>query len=164
MMGDVAMQVLHAVVAAQLATTPVPPADLRSVGCLAQNLWFEARGSSVTDQIAVANVVLNRVEDRRYPNDVCAVVWQPYQFSWTHDGRSDQVRVRTPRERRVWERIVDISVAALTGHVEDPTNGATHYHANYVRPAWASRLKRLVQIERHIYYRYRVGSQVMASN
>lgn len=164
MIGDVAMQLLQAVVAAQISTAPLPPDKLQSVACMAQNMWFEARGSSFEDQLAVANVVLNRVRDTRYPNDICEVIWQPYQFSWTHDGRSDKVRLRSPRDQRIWERIVATAAAAVDGEVRDPTGGATHYHANYVRPFWASRLKRLVQIDRHIYYRYRGSAQVVASN
>jgi N-acetylmuramoyl-L-alanine amidase len=155
MIGDIAMRLLHAVVAAQLSSASLPPEDLKSVTCMAQNLWFEARGSSHTDRLAIANVVLNRVDDPRYPNDICEVIWQPYQFSWTNDGRSDQVRVLNPMDRRAWREIVELSIASVTAGIDDPTQGATHFHATYVQPAWASSLKRLVQIDDHVYYRYR---------
>ncbi|MFW5679843.1 MAG: cell wall hydrolase [Pseudomonadota bacterium] len=154
MLGDLAMRLLQAVVAAQISTAPLPPDQLEEVACLAQNLWFEARGSSVADQLAVANVVLNRVEDPRYPNDICEVIWQPRQFSWTQDGKSDRVRVLNPIDRRAWQQIVEVSIAAVGGLTEDPTAGATHYHATYVRPSWARSLTKLVQIDDHVYYRY----------
>lgn len=163
MIGDIAMRLLQAVVMAQISTAPLPPDQLETVTCMAQNLWFEARGSSRQDQLAVANVVLNRVGDPRYPNDICEVIWQPYQFSWTQDGRSDQVRVRTPDDRQIWERLVKLSVAAVIEKLEDPTLGATHYHATYVSPDWAPQLKRLVQIDDHVYYRYRRAVR-LASN
>ncbi len=155
MIGDLAMRLLQSVVAAQISTAPLPPDDLKSVTCMAQNLWFEARGSSITDQLAVANVVLNRVADPRYPNDICEVIWQPYQFSWTNDGRSDQVRVANPTDRYAWKQIVALSIAAVKGEAEDPTQGATHFHATYVHPAWANSLQRIVRIDDHVYYRYR---------
>ena len=155
MIGDLAMRLLQSVVAAQISTAPLPPDDLKSVTCLAQNLWFEARGSSVTDQLAVANVVLNRVADPRYPNDICEVIWQPYQFSWTNDGRSDQVRVANPMDRQAWKQIVALSIAVVKGEADDPTQGATHFHASYVQPAWARSLQRIVRIDDHVYYRYR---------
>ncbi|TVQ37842.1 MAG: cell wall hydrolase [Geminicoccaceae bacterium] len=154
MIGDLAMRLLHAVVAGQISAAPLPPEDLKSVACLAQNLWFETRGSSETDKMAVANVVLNRVVDPRYPNDICEVIWQPHQFSWTNDGKSDQVRVMNPIDRAAWKRIVAISIDAVSGTLEDPTAGATHFHATYVTPGWAQSLYRIVQIDQHIYYRY----------
>src|SRR5210317_144981 len=56
--------------------------------CLQQNIYFEARNQSINGQIAVAWVTLHRVDDPRYPNTICEVVWQRKQFSWTHDGKS----------------------------------------------------------------------------
>jgi len=61
--------------------------------CGAQNIYHESRGESNLGQIAVAHVVRNRVESPKYPNTVCEVVWQPKQFSWTHDGRSDETKI-----------------------------------------------------------------------
>ncbi len=153
MIGDLAMQLLQAVVAVQLASAPLPAERTREVSCLAQNIWFEARGSSPADQRAVAHVVLNRVESRHYPDDICEVVWQPKQFSWTHDGRSDRVRFGNGRDRAVWKGIVETAMAATAGTSVDPTGGATHYHAVYVRPAWSSRMRALTRIDDHIYYR-----------
>jgi spore germination cell wall hydrolase CwlJ-like protein len=153
MIGDLAMRLLQAVVATQISTASVPSDNIERVTCLAQNMWFEARGSSVSDQLAVAHVVLNRVADPRYPDDICAVVWQPKQFSWTHDGRSDRVRFGNRIDRRIWKELVQLSMAAMGGQLEDPTGGATHYHADYVRPDWARRMDLLIRIDDHLYYR-----------
>jgi spore germination cell wall hydrolase CwlJ-like protein len=154
MIGDLAMRLLQAVVAAQVSTASVPPDNIEDVTCLAQNIWFEARGSSTSDQLAVAHVVLNRVADPRYPDQVCEVIWQPKQFSWTHDGRSDRVRFDNPIDRRIWKELVQLSMAAMDGRRADPTGGATHYHADYVQPAWAGRMDLLIRIDDHLYYRY----------
>lgn len=153
MIGDLAMRLLQAVVAAQVSSASLPPEEIKDVTCLAQNIWFEARGSSAEDQLAVAHVVLNRVASHHYPDAVCAVVWQAKQFSWTHDGRSDRVRFANEHDRLIWKELVQISMAALAGAVPDPTGGATHYHADYVSPGWSSRMRRLIQIDEHIYYR-----------
>jgi spore germination cell wall hydrolase CwlJ-like protein len=153
MIGDLAMRLLQAVVAAQVSSASLPPEEIKDVTCLAQNIWFEARGSSAEDQLAVAHVVMNRVASRHYPDDVCEVIWQPKQFSWTHDGRSDRVRFANAQDRLIWKELVQISMAALEGEMPDPTGGATHYHADYVTPAWSSRMRQLIQIDDHIYYR-----------
>ncbi|NBB69050.1 MAG: hypothetical protein GVY33_01805 [Alphaproteobacteria bacterium] len=163
MIGDLAMRLLQAVVATQITTASVPPDDIERVTCLAQNIWFEARGSSHDDQLAVAHVVLNRVADARYPDDICAVVWQPRQFSWTHDGRSDRIHFANPIDRRVWKELVQVSMAAMAGRLEDPTGGATHYHADYVDPAWAGRMDLLIRIDDHLYYRTSNAPRVSAS-
>lgn len=154
MIGDLAMRLLQTVVATQITTAAVPPEDIERVTCLAQNVWFEARGSSVDDQLAVAHVVLNRVADARYPDDVCEVVWQPKQFSWTHDGLSDRVRFDNAIDRRIWKELVQLAMAAISGRLDDPTGGATHYHADYVQPGWAGRMDLLIRIDDHLYYRY----------
>jgi len=163
MIGDLAMRLLQAVVATQITTASVPPEDIDRVTCLAQNMWFEARGSSVDDQLAVAHVVLNRVADARYPDDVCEVVWQPKQFSWTHDGHSDRIRFANPIDRRVWKELVQVSMAAMAGRLPDPTGGATHYHADYVNPAWAGRMDLLIRIDDHLYYRTADARELSAS-
>lgn len=153
MIGDLAMRLLQAVVASQLSAASVPPEKTQDVTCLAQNIWFEARGSSVKDQLAVAHVVLNRVASDHYPDEICKVIWQPKQFSWTHDGLSDRVRFANERDRAIWKRVVQISMDAMSGELADPTRGATHYHADYVHPDWADSMRQIMQIDDHIYYR-----------
>ncbi|MFP4125959.1 MAG: cell wall hydrolase [Alphaproteobacteria bacterium] len=163
MIGDLAMRLLQAVVAAQIPTASVPADHIETVTCLAQNIWFEARGSSVEDQLAVAHVVLNRVEDPRYPDDVCAVVWQPDQFSWTQDGLSDHVHIENPIDQQIWKEAVRLAMAAMAGEIDDPTGGATHYHADHVTPNWAGRMDLLIRIDDHLYYRHESPPELSSS-
>ena len=124
--------------------------------CLAQAVYFEARSEPVEGQLAVAQVVLNRVDDRRYPSTVCGVVFQNKrmrnrcQFSFACDGRSDE-----PFERRAWERAKKISHMATEGLWADVTRHATHYHADYVDPHWSSAMLHTVSHGRHVFYRDR---------
>jgi spore germination cell wall hydrolase CwlJ-like protein len=130
--------------------------------CLAEAIYYEARGEPLEGQIAVAEVVLNRVDDRRYPNSVCGVTKQGAergrgcQFSYACDGRPEQMTSAGPRLQA--QKLAGIMLA---GHDRVVTDGATHFHARYVRPGWASRLTRTAQIGQHIFYRS--GSR-MASN
>jgi N-acetylmuramoyl-L-alanine amidase len=130
--------------------------------CLAQNIYYEARGSSRADQIAVADVVINRVQDERYPNTVCEVVRQgrqhadgrmkrnQCQFSWYCDGKSDW-----PTDMDAW---VIAQQIAYNMYVHDDyrglTEGATHYHADYVNPSWARTLTLTGTIGVHKFYRW----------
>lgn len=122
--------------------------------CLAQAIYFEARSEPIEGQAAVAEVVLNRVQDKRFPNTVCGVVFQNEnwrhrcQFSFACDGRSDR-----PRERQSWQQARKIAAVVLAGVENDMTNAATHYHAVYVQPGWAQRLERTVQVGQHVFYR-----------
>ena len=130
--------------------------------CLAQNIYYEARGSSRADRIAVADVVLNRVQDTRYPDTVCGVVQQGKknadgsmrrnmcQFSWYCDGKSDW-----PEDTDAW---VDAQMIAYNmlkhGDHRGLTEGADHYHADYVKPSWARKLQLVGTIGVHIFYRW----------
>ena len=88
--------------------------------CGAQNIYHESRGESNLGQIAVAQVVRNRVESQKYPNTICEVVWQPKQFSWTHDGRSDE-----PKDRKAFVKAVWLHLVANIKN--DITDGATKF-------------------------------------
>ena len=130
--------------------------------CLAQNVYYEARGSNRADRIAVADVVLNRVQDTRYPDTICEVVKQGRQhangqmvrnmcqFSWYCDGKSDW-----PTNLDAW---VDAQQIAYMMIVHNDgrglTEGATHYHAHYVGPEWARDLQLVGRIGVHIFYRW----------
>ena len=122
--------------------------------CLALAIYFEARSEPIAGQKAVAEVVLNRVQDKRFPGTVCGVVFQNEkwrhrcQFSFACDGRSDR-----PRERRSWEQARKVAAFVVAGVARQMTGTATHYHATYVRPSWAKRLERTVQVGRHVFYR-----------
>jgi spore germination cell wall hydrolase CwlJ-like protein len=131
------------------------------VECLARNIYFEARGEAEIGQRAVAWVTLNRVQAERYPDTICGVVYQARrdnagnpirhqcQFSWYCDGRSDRIRNQSD-----WNTALQVahSVIWQWGRFEDPTQGATMYHADYVDPYWADNYNRTVQIETHIFY------------
>ena len=136
--------------------------------CLALNTYHEAKNQSTIGQIATAQVVMNRVEDNRFPNTVCEVVkqgptrpsWEDpnkeypirhrCQFSWYCDGKSD-----VPKNEKAWRKAQDVAFLVLYDKIKlDVTEGATHYHATYVKPAWAKTKKRTTQIEKHIFYRW----------
>ena len=122
--------------------------------CLAEALYFEARGESLAGQVAVAEVILNRVDDRAYPGSVCGVVRQghdsegPCQFSFYCDGKPEHVN-----NRPLFERIGKIAWVMLGGKPRILTGKATHFHAAWVQPGWASRMVRTAQIGEHIFYR-----------
>jgi spore germination cell wall hydrolase CwlJ-like protein len=131
--------------------------------CLAQNIYYEARGSNLADQAAVADVVLNRVKDTRYPNTVCEVVRQGEkhangqmkrnrcQFSWYCDGKSDY-----PTNKDSWAMAQQTAYMMLyLDNFRGLTEGATHYHANYVKPRWAKELHLVGRIGDHIFYRWK---------
>ena len=140
-----------------------------SVVCLAKNAYFEARNQSVLSQIAVSQVVMNRVQSPDYPNTVCGVVYEAQlstwykekmdkevplkhkcQFSWYCDGKDD-----TPKNEKAWRKAQDVAFLVIYDKIKlDVTEGATHYHATYVKPAWAKTKKRTTQIEKHIFYRW----------
>ncbi len=127
--------------------------------CLAEAIYFEARSESEDGQAAVAQVVLNRVRSGLYPGSVCGVVYQNRhryngcQFSFACEGKS--LRVTEPEP---WQQAVRIAREVVDGrtYLAD-VGGATHYHANYVRPFWARRLKKMDVIGRHIFYKLRPG-------
>ena len=136
--------------------------------CLALNTYHEAKNQSLVGQIATAQVVMNRVEDNRFPNTICEVVkqgptrpsWEDpekeypikhrCQFSWYCDGKPD-----VPKNEKAWRKAQDVAFLVYYNKIQlDVTEGATHYHATYVRPAWAKTKKRTTRIEKHIFYRW----------
>lgn len=120
--------------------------------CLAQNIYFEARGESRAGQIAVAMVTLNRVASESYPNTICEVVRQQSsrgcQFSWYCDQYPDVIR-----DYRQWDEILEMSMKILEEGMYDITDGAVYYHADYVDPPWSRNVQRTVMIDAHIFYR-----------
>lgn len=119
--------------------------------CLQQNIYFEARNEDLVGQASIAWVTLNRWQSEKFPNDICDVVWQRKQFSWTHDGKSDR-----PKEIEAWERagrVVKIVLEDYAWKREDPTLGATHYHATYVSPYWSASLLEIKKIGKHVFYK-----------
>lgn len=128
--------------------------------CMAKNIYFEAGTESWTGKLAVGRVVLNRVADARYPGNICDVIYDGYrpgyrncQFSWYCDGKSDRITDRI-RVSKNWQDSERAAVMILLGGYEGIVEGATHYHANYVRPAWRHELTFVTRIDTHIFYRW----------
>ena len=132
------------------------------VQCMALNIYYEARGSNLADKAAVADVVLNRVNDTRYPNTVCEVVKQGLQdtngnmrrnkcqFSWYCDGKHDRPQnqdLYVEAQGIAWNMVEENKYRGIT-------EGATHYHATYVNPRWAPTLQLVGRIGAHIFYRW----------
>ncbi len=132
-----------------------PKQRAKAEHCLAQAVYFEARNEPVRGQIAVAQVVMNRVFSPYYPGEVCAVVFQnahrhlSCQFTFACDGIPERVTERGP-----WLRAQRIAKQTLDGKIWRPEVAkATHYHADYVKPKWIRDMRTLVKHGRHIFYR-----------
>ena len=141
--------------------------DIESVVCLAKNAYFEARNQSILSQIAVSQVVMNRVQHEDFPNTVCGVVYEAQlskwykeklnkevplkdrcQFSWYCDGKADIIR-----DQDAYELALAVAHQVLSGYdMVDVTKGALWYHATYVRPYWAKEKLYTVKHEDHIFY------------
>ena len=136
-----------------------PEGAAREKRCLAEAVYFEARSEPVAGQAAVAQVVLNRVRSGLYPSSICGVVYQnrrhynACQFSFACEGRA--LRVTEPDAWRTAVKVAD-DVASGATYLSD-VGGATHYHANYVRPRWARSLVKMDVIGHHVFYKLRPG-------
>jgi spore germination cell wall hydrolase CwlJ-like protein len=125
----------------------------RETRCLTDAIYHEARSESEAGQMAVAEVVLNRVASGRYADTICGVVYQGAnrvtgcQFSFTCDGS-----LKTPIEPAAWARAERVAHDVILGHRRNLVGDATHYHANYVDPYWAASYARSVKIGKHIFY------------
>jgi hypothetical protein len=129
----------------------------KSEKCLAEAIYFEARGEAVRGQIAVAQVVLNRAFSGFYPNTVCGVVYQnkhrhlACQFTFACDNNPDVIR-----EPDMWDRAQKIAKAMLDGRLWLPeVDHSTHYHAYWVRPSWVNEMKKMYKFGVHTFYRPR---------
>jgi len=158
------------------AITEAPEDKSASVKCLAMNMYHEARGQGSAGLLGVSSVVMNRVKDKRFPNTICEVVHQGptreswktrqtpdpndakfypirhrCQFSWWCDGKSDE-----PKDKKTYQRLLTIAQSIVYNEINfiDITDGATHYHADYVKPAWAKVKTRTTRIGNHIFYRW----------
>ncbi|HEV7659843.1 MAG TPA: cell wall hydrolase [Allosphingosinicella sp.] len=117
--------------------------------CLANAVYFEARGESIEGQLAVAEVVMNRASSGRYPPTLCGVVVQRSQFSFVHGG----IIPAADRGSHAWRRAVAVARVALAGTTRLLPTSVLWYHANYVSPGWGRRLARTSRIGAHIFYR-----------
>lgn len=117
--------------------------------CLASAVYFEARGEPAEGQLAVAEVVLNRVASGRYPDTICAVVEQPWQFSFVNaTGRIPHA----DRASAAWRQAVAVAQIAQRGASRLLSRDVLWYHADYVSPGWGRRLARSTKIGLHIFY------------
>ncbi len=130
----------------------------RALECLTSAIYYEAGQESADGQRAVAQVVLNRVRHSAFPDSVCGVVYEGStrvtgcQFTFTCDGSMNRGPVPA-----LWNRARDIARQMLAGRVYAPVGHATHYHANYVVPYWASSLVKTSVEGAHIFYRWAGG-------
>jgi spore germination cell wall hydrolase CwlJ-like protein len=129
----------------------------KSEKCLAEAVYFEARGEAVRGQIAVAQVVMNRTFSGYYPNTVCGVVYQnkyhhmACQFTFACDNNPDVVT-----EPDMWDRARKIAKAMLDGQLWLPEVAkSTHYHAYWVHPSWVAEMKKMYKFGVHTFYRPR---------
>jgi spore germination cell wall hydrolase CwlJ-like protein len=131
----------------------------REQRCLAEAVYFEARSEPEEGQAAVAQVVLNRVKSGLYPGSICGVVYQnrhrhlACQFTFACEGKSLRIG-----DRESWDQAQRVAREVLEGktYLAD-VGSSTHYHADYVRPRWARKLKKMDVIGRHIFYKLRPG-------
>ncbi|AQS42060.1 MAG: Cell wall hydrolase [Candidatus Tokpelaia hoelldobleri] len=146
------------------AAAPLPASafSAREQKCLAEAVYFEARGESLKGQAAVAQVVLNRVRNPAYPATVCGVVYQNVkwrnrcQFSFACDGKRHRVN-----EIRQWHTAQDIAKAVSNGQIwQAEVGSSTHYHAVYVKPRWSRTMVKTQKIGQHIFYRTRGGGWI----
>jgi spore germination cell wall hydrolase CwlJ-like protein len=112
------------------------------IACIATAIYFEARSEPLLGQIAVAHVIMNRVEDKNFPNDPCTVVTQSKTYSWNPD-----VPIRNKCQFSFY------CDGVYHSRVSDPTDGSVYYHADYVAPVWASKKRYYRQIKTHIFYK-----------
>ena len=123
--------------------------------CMAEALYFEARGESVMGQFAVAEVILNRVDHSRFPDSICGVVLQGSgngkyrcQFTYTCDGKLEVIN-----EQKAWTNVGKVATLAISMDKRPLTHGATYYHTNYVSPSWSKKFPRTATIGTHHFYK-----------
>ena len=130
------------------------------VACLALHIYFEARDQPIDGQVAVTQVVINRVNDPRFPDNPCEVIREGpvrnglpvigrCQFSWYCDGLKD-----VPKDQDAYRWAIMIAMRVLDEGYEDFVDGSTHYHADHVSPIWSTEKTMVVKIGDHIFYRW----------
>jgi spore germination cell wall hydrolase CwlJ-like protein len=135
---------------------PLASRGAEQTKCLAEAIYFEARGESRRGQLAVAQVIINRVKNPAFPSTICGVVYQGAdelhrcQFSFACDGSANRIN-----DRAAWIEAMGIAKEVVDGGqsvVMADIGNATHYHATYVSPGWAGRMKLMDQIGHHVFY------------
>jgi spore germination cell wall hydrolase CwlJ-like protein len=119
----------------------------RDLACLAEAIYFEARGTGTEGEAAVAHVIVNRSQDPDFPGTVCGVVADGCQFSYRCDGRSDALA-----DARARARAYAVAESVL-GADDDPTGGALFFHSARARPGWFAKRERVARIGGNVFYR-----------
>ena len=117
--------------------------------CIAVAVYHEARGESLEGQMAVAKVIMNRAASGKYPASWCAVVKQPWQFSFVHHGQFPSV----DQSSDAWRKAVGVTRLTVANAVQSVPTDCLWYHADYVAPSWGRNLTRVEKIGAHIFYR-----------
>jgi N-acetylmuramoyl-L-alanine amidase len=144
---DEAFRAVEAASLAELVSAQTRGPLSRELECLAGAIYFEAKGESLTGQLAVGRVVVARARSGRFPQSYCGVVLQPSQFSFVR-GRSIPAVNRSTHQ---WQRATAIARIAHADAWESPVEGALFFHATHVAPRW--RLTRMARVENHVFYR-----------
>lgn len=128
-------------------------ARLSSVECLAVNAYHEARSESDLANVAIFSVVMNRVNDDRYPNDVCKVVFKKHAFSWTGNGLSDKIH-NTKQYKRLYKLAEKFILNRNT--MMSLSQGVDHYHTVNSKPYWSEsdKLKYIMTVDNHKFYKW----------
>ena len=130
---------------------PKPTSEMR---CLAEAIYFEARGEAIEGQYAVGEVIINRVLSNQFPNSVCGVISEganrlnSCQFSYNCDGK-----LETINEKKIYERILKLSKILLEPSSRFLTGGATFYHSKLVSPSWSKKFIKTKEIGNHFFYK-----------
>jgi spore germination cell wall hydrolase CwlJ-like protein len=127
------------------------PEELKELTCLARNMYFEAATEGFEGWVAVANATINRVNSPKFPDTICKVVYDKYQFSWTINDRYTK-----PRDKKLFNNIYSVAKMVYNGVIGDLSEGATYYHATYIKtPYWVKgeNLKHTVTIGLHKFYK-----------
>ncbi|MEQ6247468.1 cell wall hydrolase [Sulfitobacter sp. HNIBRBA3233] len=155
--GQAGQQATNVVFSREWLSQQPKPTGNSEFECLAEALYFEARGETVKGQFAVAEVIRNRVESPRFPGTYCDVINQgtgrkyQCQFTYTCDGVPEVIA-----EPRAYTRVAKVARAVIDGVIPDITDGATFYHTTAVRPSWARKFTQTARVGVHLFYRRNV--------
>ena len=148
MLGTAMLAVSSGQNVANAETLPEPILG-QELGCLAMNIYHEARGETEKGKLAVAAVTMNRVKTKYYPDTVCEVVWQRKQFSWTEL----KSKYQTITDTKAWINAIEIAQLFIDGGNWPGVGKATHYHTVSVSPNWKDDNHLVAQVGNHLFYR-----------
>jgi len=120
---------------------------------MTMNIYHEAGNQPLIGKIAVGVVTLNRLKDKRYPKNIRDVVTEPYQFSWYNTKQANTPPANNSRWKESYEVAKLLLTKAIGSDIIKLLEGATHFHAIDVKPAWLNKVHRVAQIEGHVFYR-----------